>query len=65
MTTRVNEFTQCVRCKFARSVEEIDRAGLIAASREVAYCDMFAQYRALRLIRTCADFKRFDLPEAA
>jgi hypothetical protein len=53
-----HSFTQCAHCQYARPVEQMEKDGRLSASREVGYCEMFAQYRALRFIRTCADFKR-------
>lgn len=61
----MHKFTQCATCQFARPVEQLDKDGRMTASREVGYCEMFAQYRSLRLSRSCTDYKRIGKKEAA
>lgn len=58
-------FTQCLHCAHGRPVEQIDKHGNMTASREVSYCEYLAEYRATRLARTCKDFTRKKLEEAA
>jgi len=60
-----HNFTQCASCMHSRPVEQLDKDGLLTASREVVLCEWFAQYRAARLARSCTEFKRTPERRAA
>lgn len=65
MMFSMHKFTQCATCQHVRPIEQLDRDGRMTASREVGYCEMFAQYRSLRLSRRCTDYQRFSKKDAA
>lgn len=56
--TIVRSFTRCAECAHAVEVMEPDRFGVKHPSTEVIHCSHFQQFRAMRITRTCAEFKR-------
>lgn len=49
--------TQCSHCVHATEVMEPDRFGVKRPSLEVAHCTIFQQFRSLRIVRSCIEFK--------
>lgn len=56
--TIVRSFTRCAECAHAVEVMEPDRHGVKRPSTEVVHCAHFQQFRAVRITRTCEEFKR-------
>jgi hypothetical protein len=49
--------TKCSHCIHAVEVLEPDRFGIKRVSLEVAHCAFFSQFRSLRIVRACVEFK--------
>jgi hypothetical protein len=49
--------TKCSHCVHAIEVMEPDRFGIKRVSLEVAHCEVFQQFRSLRIVRACVEFK--------
>ena len=57
-------FTKCANCAFADEVLEPDRFGVKRPSLEVIQCEIFMQFRAVRIVRSCASFQQRKRVEA-